>query len=76
LSARAIDEINLRENDRVITECGCIIIPQLIMQRLGVKSAECDTHGDQAIVRKATGKEVMEKVLGLPLPEVPDIPEF
>jgi len=49
-----------------------VTIPECVSQRLGVKSCFCDTHGEQRIVRLATGKEVIEMVLGLDLPELSD----
>ena len=70
LSARAIEEIRLRKNDRVITECGCITIPEIVSERLGVKSCFCDTHGEQKIIRIATGREVIAMTLGIDLPVV------
>lgn len=70
LSPRAIDEIRLRNlRDRVITECGCVTIPEIIEQRLGVKSCFCYEHGEQKIVRLATGREVTQMILGIELPE-------
>lgn len=37
-----------------------------------IRSVECPDHGDQIIVRKATGREVTEMILGIKLPDVSD----
>jgi len=61
----------LRKNDRVVTECGCIVIPQMIVKVFGrdIQAVECPDHGNQVIVRKATGREVTEMVLGTRMPD-------
>jgi len=59
----------LKWNDRVVFECGCIDIPVLLIRSLGVDSAQCDTHGEQVIIRKATSKEVLT-LYGIEVPEV------
>jgi hypothetical protein len=83
LSSKAIEEIRLRRDDRVITACGCLVIPGIVF-KLQIDnrrpSVECSKHGLQKIIRKATGRESINHVLGLPLdytpPPVPDEPPF
>jgi hypothetical protein len=68
----------MRKDDRVITACGCLVIPDvLIMYRLidnRKASVECPEHGWQHIVRNATGREKLNHAIGFPLDYQPPIP--
>jgi hypothetical protein len=79
LPSRAIDAIAARREDRVITACGCVVLPEVICLFPGENEAECREHGWQTIVRRATVRECANMVLGLPLdytPSYPDVPPF
>jgi len=47
------------------------VIPQVIVKVFGrdIQAVECPEHGNQVIVRKATGREVTEMVLGTRMPD-------
>src|SRR5208282_2098882 len=66
LPKRAIDEIVARRNDTLLTECGCITLPEVLHELLGGALAKCTTHGWQKIERKATGREALNFFLGYP----------
>ena len=81
LSKRAIDEIRLNREDRVITECGCVVIPGTMVRIINRrKSTYCDTHGWQDVIRKILPVEAINIALGLPLEarraDLPDEPPF
>jgi hypothetical protein len=83
LSKRAIDNINSRKDDRVVTVCGCIVIPEIIGRLIGShpkkESVMCPAHGWQAIEHKAATREVLNAQKGLPLDYrlmLPDEPPF
>ena len=80
LSRRAIDEIASRKDDHVITECGCMVIPEVTTKMIGGgKAAECGRHGFQKIIRAAKPREVTNELLGRPRDYqnvLPDEPPF
>lgn len=83
LSKRAIDNIVSKRDDRVVTVCGCIVIPEIIGRLIGSypkkESVMCPMHGWQRIEHRATQREVVNASKGLPLDyqEVqPDEPPF
>jgi hypothetical protein len=74
-----------KKDERVITACGCLAIPELLLplvttKALGRPMAECFTHGLQEVIRKAKPREIYNQALGLPLcyeaPPLPDEPPF
>jgi hypothetical protein len=74
LSRRAIENIVARREDRLITECGCVVLPPALAI-MGHMVTECREHGEQVIVRKATPRETMNWDLGLPLNHTTELPE-
>jgi hypothetical protein len=81
LSRRAIDNIVSRREDRLLSACGCVIIPSFLIRVLGNKQpVYCESHGWQDAIRKITPREAynhaMELPLDTPAPEVPENPAF
>src|SRR5260370_21096871 len=64
LSKRAIDNIRLFQEDRVITKCGCVVLPgTLLIIAAKRKSTYCETHGWQDITRKILPVEAVNVAL-------------
>lgn len=64
-------------DERVITKCGCITIPELLLPLVTTKTfgppmAECFTHGLQEVIRRAKPGEIYNQALGLPLDFTPE----
>lgn len=62
-----------RKTTEVITECGCCVLPGAIIGLGQNTEAECDKHGWQKIVRRATLREVSPWI---PAPLLTEEPPF
>ena len=73
LPKKAIDQIIARRNTEIVSECGCVLLPESVLLVLGGKnrSVLCPEHGWQYVIRAATMREVWGIPEALPLPEDP-----
>jgi hypothetical protein len=82
LSRKAIDNIRARKEDRILSSCGCVVIPEALIKVLGTKEQPiyCEKHGWQNAMRHITGQEAVNIALELPFDTpakvIPEAPEF
>jgi hypothetical protein len=73
LPKKAIDQIIARRNTEVVTECGCVLLPEPLVELLGEKKSSvlCPDHGWQYVIRAAKLREIWGMPEPGPLPEDP-----